>query len=74
MIDDVYDFCESIGFPTTLSDLGVGDATDEDLQLVADAACAEDETIHHEPCPISPAGVVAALKTADQVGRQRRDA
>ena len=72
LIDDVYDFCESIGLPTTLADIGIGDASDEDLQLVAAAACAEGETIHHEPCPVAPAAVVAALKTADQVGRQRR--
>jgi glycerol dehydrogenase len=73
MINEVYDFCESIGLPTTLSDIGVGDASDSDLRLVAEAACAEGETIHHEPCPISPDSVFAALKTADQIGRNRRD-
>ena len=73
LIDDVYDFCESIELPTTLADIGVGDASDDDLRTVAEAACAEGETIHHEPCPISPDSVFAALKTADQVGRNRRD-
>ena len=73
LIDDVYDFCESIGLPTTLSDVGIGEASDEDLNLVAEAACAEGETIHHEPCPISPVAVLAALKTADAVGNRRRD-
>lgn len=71
LIDDVYDFCESVGLPTTLSDVGIGDASDKDLQLVAEAACAEGETIHHEPCPVSPEAVFAALKTADKVGRSR---
>lgn len=74
LIDDVYDFCESIGLPTTLADIGLGGASDEDLYVVAEAACAEGETIHHEPCPISPNAVFAALKTADQVGRNRRAA
>jgi glycerol dehydrogenase len=73
LIDEVYGFCESVGLPTTLSDIGIGDASDEELQLVAKAACAEGETIHHEACPISPDAVFAALKTADQVGRSRRD-
>ena len=73
LIDDVYDFCESIGLPTTLADIGIGDASDNDLQVVAEAACAEGETIHHEPFPVLPAAVFAALKTADQVGRSRRD-
>jgi len=73
LIDDVYDFCESIGLPTTLADIGIGDASDDDLRTVATAACAAGETIHHEPCPVSPTSVFSALKTADQVGRNRRD-
>lgn len=72
-IDEVYDFCESIGLPTTLADIGVGDASDNDLGTVAKAACAEGETIHHEPCAVSPEAVFAALKTADQIGHNRRD-
>ena len=74
LIDDVYDFSESIGLPTTLGDIGIGDASNEDIKLVAEVACAQEETIHHEPSPISPDDVIAALKTADQVGRNRRDA
>jgi glycerol dehydrogenase len=73
LIDEVYDFCESIGLPTTLSDIGIADASDDDLRVVSEAACADGETIHHEPCPVSPESVFAALKTADQVGRNRRD-
>ena len=71
LIDDVYDFCESVGLPTTLSAIGIGDASDDELRLVAEAACAEGETIHHEACPISPEAVFAAIRTADQVGRNR---
>ncbi|MBM80368.1 MAG: glycerol dehydrogenase [Planctomycetaceae bacterium] len=73
LIDDVYDFCESIGLPTTLGDVGIGDASDDDLRLVTQAACIEGETIHHEPFPVTPDAVFAALKTADQVGLNRRE-
>ncbi|MEO1998165.1 MAG: glycerol dehydrogenase [Planctomycetaceae bacterium] len=73
LIDEVYDFCESIGLPTTLADIGIADASDDELRAVATAACAEGETIHHEPCPVSPTSVFSALKTADQVGRNRCD-
>lgn len=73
LIDEVYDFCESVGLPTTLADIGIGDAGDEDLRAVAEAACAEGETIHHEPCPVTSDSVLAALKTADQVGRKRSE-
>ena len=71
VIDEVYGFCESVGLPTTLADIGVGNTSDSDLRMVAETACAEGETIHHEPCPISPAAVVAALKTANQFGHRR---
>ena len=73
LIDEVYDFCESIGLPTTLADIGVVDPTEEELQMVAAGACSEGETIHNEPSPISTEAVVAAIKTADCVGQQRLD-
>ena len=71
LIDEVYDFCESVGLPTTLADIGIAAATDDELLLVAEGACAEGETIHNEPYPVTAAAVVAALRTADQVGRLR---
>jgi glycerol dehydrogenase len=73
LIDEVYDFCESVELPTTLRAVGIGDATDDELRLVAEAACAEGETIYHEACPVSPEAVLAAIKTADLVGRNRSD-
>jgi glycerol dehydrogenase len=69
LVREVYDFCQSVGLPTTLSDIGIGDATDDQLRQAAEAACAEEETIHHEPCPITPEAVFAALKMADKFGR-----
>jgi glycerol dehydrogenase len=45
--------------------------SDDDLHKVAEAACGEGETIHHEPCPISVNAVVAALKTANRFGHDR---
>ena len=68
LIDQVYDFCEAVGLPTTLADIGIDNATDDDLQRMAEAACAEGETIHHEPCPVSPEVVFAAVKAADGFG------
>ena len=72
IIREVYEFCESVGLPTALADIGIPDANDAELRIVAEAACGEGETIHHEPCPISADAVLAALKTADRFGRSRR--
>jgi glycerol dehydrogenase len=73
LIDEVYDFCEEVGLPTTLEEIGLpAEVVDDDLRKIAEAACAEGETIHNEPRPITPADVVAALKAADAEGKARR--
>ena len=71
-VEEAYNFCETVGLPTTLAEVGLTEPTDSDLQMVAEGACAEGETIYHEPGDVSPAAVLAALKKADQVGRQRK--
>ena len=73
LIRTVYDFCESVGLPTTLAAIGLAEVGDDDLHRVAEAACAAGETIHHESCPISTDAVLAALKTADRFGHDRPD-
>ena len=70
-IDEVYTFCERVGLPTTLAAVGLAEAEDEDLMKVAEAACAEGETIHNEPMPVTSDMVFAALKTADAEGCRR---
>ena len=73
VVHEVYDFCESIGLPTTLAEIGLAGVSDDDLRKVAEAACGEGETIHHEPCPVSVDAVMAALKIADRFGHERRN-
>jgi glycerol dehydrogenase len=72
VIDEVYDFCESIGLPTTLADIGLGDVSDTELMKAAEATCAPGETIHNEPIPVTPQMVLAALRAADAEGRRRK--
>ena len=71
-IDEVYDFCRDIGLPTTLADIGLGEASDHQLVEIATAACAEGETIHNEPHDVTPERVVWALKAADAEGAARK--
>ncbi len=71
IIDEVFSFCESVGLPTTLADLGLAEVSDDELMRVAEASCVEGETIHNEPIPITPYMVFAALKAADAEGRRR---
>ncbi len=72
IIDEVYDFCESVGLPITLAEIGLEDVSDDDLMKVAEATCAEGETIHNEPIPVTPETVKFALNSADEEGRRRK--
>ncbi|MGC9470457.1 MAG: glycerol dehydrogenase [Bacteroidales bacterium] len=71
VIREVYGFCESVGLPTTLAGIGLENVNDTDLMRVAEASCAEGETIHNELVPVTPEKVFAALKAADAEGRRR---
>jgi len=72
IIDEVFSFCELVGLPTTLGDIGLYNIREEKLMKVAEAACREDETIHNEPFPVTPQMVFSALKTADGEGKRRK--
>jgi glycerol dehydrogenase len=72
VIDRVFSFCESIGLPTTLADIGLEGVSRDRLLLAAERACSTGETIHNEPCEISPETVLAAMLAADAQGRRRK--
>ncbi|MGH8046211.1 MAG: glycerol dehydrogenase [Chthoniobacterales bacterium] len=71
LIEEIYAFCESVGLPTVLAEIGLSDPTDVELMEVARKACAETETIHNEPLPVTPERVFASLRAADAYGRAR---
>lgn len=68
-VAEVYDFCEAIGLPTKLADVGLVDPSDADLMKVAELACAPGETIFNAPTEVTPQAVFEALKAADAHGR-----
>lgn len=74
VVTDVVDFCLEVGLPVALGDLGLEDASREELRKVAQVACAEGETIHNEPFDVYPETVLDAILAADAFGRQRRAA
>jgi glycerol dehydrogenase len=68
----VYEFCESVGLPTTLSEIGLAGVTQEDLMTASRRACAATECIHHEAGRVTPSRVLAAMIAADRMGCARR--
>lgn len=71
VLEEVYAFCEEVGLPTTLAEIGVGEYTREDLWKVAELACLN-EHMSHEAGEITPDMVVSAILTADAVGTARK--
>lgn len=68
-IEDVIEFCMSVGLPTTLEDLGVNVIVPDKIMDVAKATCAEGETIYNMPFDVDPEKVYAAIIGADAIGR-----
>lgn len=68
----VFSFCEEIGLPTTLADIGLGNAPRHELLRAAESACAPVQPIHHEAGVITPAKVLDAMLAADSIGAERR--
>ena len=71
-INEVLQFAKAVGLPTTLKDLGMENATRDDLFRVAQAACAPKESIHNEPFAVTTDEVLAAILMADTIGKNNK--
>ncbi len=68
----VFAFCEDVGLPTTLADLGLGKVDRTRLMRVAEQACAPGASIHPEAGTITPAAVLQAMLAANAIGAHRK--
>ena len=75
---EVLSFCETVGLPMCLEDLMTNkktgevirsSLTDDELKAVAAKTCIPEESIHNMPFKVTADMVVAAIKTADKLGR-----
>ena len=76
---EVLDFCDTVGLPVCLQDLMTSkkdgtvartSLTEDELKAVAAKTCIPEESIHNMPFPVTEDMVVAAIKTADKIGRE----
>ncbi len=70
--NEVFSFCEEVGLPTTLADIGLGNTEEGKLLRAAEKACAPDQPIHHEAGKMTPEKVLNAMLAADLIGSARR--
>jgi len=68
-IDEVLNFCWSVGLPTTLAEIGVESISEKELMAVAKKSCLKEESIHAMPFPVTPEMVAAAILVADKLGK-----
>ena len=71
-IDEVLDFCLSVGLPVCLADIGVDEISEDELRQVAEKACIPEESIHSMPFQITAGDVAAAITAADRIGSIRK--
>jgi glycerol dehydrogenase len=68
-VEEVLDFCASVGLPTCLEDVGIANPTAEDIRQVAEATTAEGETIHSTWFDVTADAVESAIWAADAMGK-----
>ena len=71
-VEQVLNFCLSVGLPVCLEDLGVYGPSSNDIRKVAEATTAADETIHSTWFPVTVEMVESAIWAADALGRERK--
>ena len=69
-IDEMYDFFNKVGLPSTFADLGIADATDEDIMKVAEASMHSYWDV--EPFAVNPRMIADAIILADALGKQKK--
>ncbi len=69
-LSNILDWMITVGLPVTLAELGITDTSREHLLPAAQAACAESDTLHNLPVPVSPGKVVDAILAADAYGKR----
>lgn len=73
-LQEVLQFCTTVGLPVCLEDIGVTELSDEELMAVANKAAIPEESVHSMPFPVTAQQVAAAIRTADALGRQFKQA
>lgn len=73
-IDEVLDFCTSIGLPVTFAEISERELTRDEIMSVAIAACSPDNFMQSEPFPVTPEMTFDALVAADALGKEKQAA
>lgn len=70
-LNEVLDFCVSVGLPVTLEQLGVADKGEDNIKKVAKFACHKAQSTKNMPFPVDEDMVCKAILKADQLGKAK---
>lgn len=73
-MEEALAFCEAIGLPMTLAEIGLGEAAAEQLMTAARKTCEPGSSIHHEAGAMEAERVLDAILAADALGQLRKPA
>lgn len=68
-LEEMLDWMINVDLPVTFAQLGITDTSKEHLMPVAQAACAENDTLHNMPFEVNAEMVYNAMLAADAYGR-----
>lgn len=68
-IEEVIYFCQEVGLPTTLAELGITSDVKDKLNRVAKATLTPKSTIHNMPFPVTEEDIVSAMLVVDKLGQ-----
>lgn len=63
-LEQVLEFCQRVGLPTTLEELGLGEISDADLMSVADAAFRNERNMANEQAKVTKQKLVELMREA----------
>ena len=72
LIEEVMGFCQTVGLPMTLAELGLDPLSKTLADAIAERAIAAGETAHNEPFPLSADAVRDAIYATDAWSRAFR--
>lgn len=72
-IDTVMSFCDKVGLPITLTEVGVDINDYEAIKAIAERTIAPGETSHNEPFEVTAPAVIDAMKAAHWAGVRFKD-
>lgn len=70
-LNQVIDFCVSVGLPVTLQQLGIQNASEDDIRKVADAACIKTQSTKNMPFVVDADMIIKSIFKADELGRSK---